>query len=74
MPPESLFSSKKIHKLLRNFRAGIEGCISFLKRVFSFRRVFDRTEETFQAALQLGAAACNLTLLARYNLAAAASS
>ena len=71
MPPESLFSSAKTHRLLRRFRAGVEGCISFLKRVFSFRRVLDRSEETFHAALHLGAAVCNLTLLARYNLAAA---
>lgn len=73
LAPESLFSSERVHKLLRRFRAGVEGCISFLKRVFSFRRVVDRSKETFHAALQLGAVACNLTLLARYNLAAAAT-
>ena len=73
MPPESLCSSKRIHKLLRRFRAGIEGSISFLKRIFSFDRVMDRTEKTFHAALKLGAAACNLTILARYNLAAAST-
>ena len=66
---ETLVSSKRIHKMLLRFRAGVEGCISFLKRVFSFTRVLDRSKETFRAALQLGAAACNLTLLARYNIA-----
>jgi IS5 family transposase len=65
---ESLVSSKRIHRMLMRFRAGIEGSISFLKRIFSFDRVLDRSLETFKAALQLGAAACNLTVLARYNI------
>ena len=73
MSLDSLVSSKRAHRLLLRFRAGIEGCISFLKRVFSFTRVLDRTKETFKAALQLGAAAYNLTLLARYNIARAAT-
>lgn len=68
MPLESLVSSKRVHRLLMHFRAGIEGSISFLKRVFSFNRIRDRSLETFKAALQLGAAACNLTILARYNI------
>ena len=71
IPLESLVSSKRVHRWLRRFRAGIEGSISFLKRVFSFSRVCDRSLETFKAALQLGAAACNLTILARYNIARA---
>ena len=73
MKLESLVSSARIHKKLLRFRAGIEGCISFLKRVFSFGRVMDRSKETFAAALQLGAAACNITLLARYNIARSAT-
>ncbi len=71
MKLESLVSSKRAHKMLLRFRAGVEGSISFLKRVFSFGRVLDRSLETFKAALQLGAAACNLTVLARYNIARA---
>lgn len=71
MKLESLVSSKHAHKMLLRFRAGVEGSISFLKRVFSFGRVLDRSLETFKAALQLGAAACNLTVLARYNIARA---
>ncbi len=67
----SLLSSKEIHKPLRNFRAGIEGCISFLKRIFGFSRVLDRTKTTFHATLQMGAFAYNLTLLARMRLAQA---
>jgi len=71
MPLHALVSSPKIHKLLLRFRSGIEGCISFLKRIFSFGRILDRSRETFAAALHLGAAAYNVTLLARYNLARA---
>jgi IS5 family transposase len=71
MKLESLVSSKRAHKMLLRFRAGVEGSISFLKRVFSFDRVLDRSLKTFKAALQLGAAACNLTVLARYNIARA---
>ncbi len=65
----SLMENPKLHKQLRNFRAGIEGCISFLKRIFGFSRVFDRSSETFKAALQMGAFSCNLTLLVRMRLA-----
>jgi len=61
----SLMDTPKLHRALRNFRAGVEGCISFLKRCFGFSRVLDKTLETFKAALHLGAAAYNLTLLAR---------
>ncbi len=71
---DSLMSSPKLHKTLRNFRAGIEGCISFLKRVFGFSRVLDKSLETFKAALHLGAAAYNMTLLARMRLAVAEES
>lgn len=70
---DSLMSSPKLHRVLRNFRAGIEGGISFLKRVFGFSRVLDKTLETFKAALHLGALAYNLTQLARMRMAAAHS-
>lgn len=73
MKLESLVSSPKVHKALMRFRSGIEGSISFLKRIFSFNRVLDRSKETFRAMLHLGALAYNLTLLARYNIARAAT-
>ena len=66
---DSLLASKDLHKPLRNFRAGIEGCISFLKRIFGFSRVLDRSKETFHAVVQMGAFAYNLTLLARMHRA-----
>jgi IS5 family transposase len=70
----SLVSSPKMHTALLRFRAGVEGCISFLKRIFGFSRVLDRTKETFSAALQMGRLAYNLTLLTRMALAKEASS
>jgi IS5 family transposase len=73
MSLDSLMSSPKLHKALKNFRAGVEGCISFLKRVFGFSRVLDKSLETFKAALHSAAAAYNLTLLARIRLAAAST-
>lgn len=65
----TLLKTPSLHSLLRNFRSGVEGCISFLKRVFGFSRVADRTRETFDAAVMMGAYAYNLTLLARMRLA-----
>jgi len=73
MKLSTLVSSTKLNRLLRNFRAGIEGCISFLKRTFGFSRVIDRSLETFNAALHMGAFAYNITLLARMSIAARSS-
>ena len=50
MKLESLVSFKRIHKILMRFRAGIEGSISFLKRMFSFDRILDSSKETFATA------------------------
>ena len=68
MDISSLVSSKRIHKALRNFRAGIEANISLLKRVFGWERIFDKGEHSFAAAIQAGAVAFNLFLLARIHL------
>jgi IS5 family transposase len=50
---------------LRCFRAGIEGCISFLKRTFGWDRCSWRTFPSFQAYIAASSLACNLLLLAR---------
>lgn len=71
MKLETLVSSPRVHKLLMRFRAGIEGCISFLKRIFGFDRVMSKTKKTFHAALQCATVAYNLTQIARFNLIAA---
>lgn len=64
----SLTSSPKVHLKLRNFRAGIEACISYMKRIFGWDRVLDKGKESFSAAIQASAVAYNLTVLARYRL------
>lgn len=68
MQLDTLVDSAKTHKSLLRFRAGIEGCISFFKRIFGGTKVVDRTKETFKSALQCGAAAYNLILIARHRL------
>lgn len=64
----SFVSSKKVQKNLRNFRAGIEACISFMKRVFGWKRILDKGKESFKAAVQAAAVAHNLVILARHQL------
>ena len=61
--------STYVFKMLRKFRASIEGTISFLKRAFSMRRVLWRGLKSFKSYV-LGSVTCaNLLLLARYRLA-----
>ena len=64
----SLVSSPRVHRKLRNFRAGIEACISYMKRVFGWSRVLDKGAQSFSATIQVAAVAYNLTVLARYRL------
>lgn len=73
MPIDTLVTSTRKEKSLLRFRAGIEGCISFFKRIFGATRILDRTKETFKSVLQCSAVAYNLTLLARFRLQKAAT-
>jgi len=68
---EQMASSERVYKKLRAFRAGIEGTISFLKRVFGLERCTWRGFESFQAYVHAGVLACNLLVVARHVLAAA---
>ena len=52
-------------KLGQAFRAGIEGAISVLKRVFGLRRCLREGWEHFQSWVGTGVLAHNLVLLAR---------
>ena len=61
----SLATSKKCFKLLARFRAGIEACISALKRSFGFNRVLAKGWDGFKAAIQCSVVTFNLTVLAR---------
>lgn len=68
MPLDTLVTSKQKHRTLMCFRAGIEGCISFFKRIFGATKILDRSKETFKTVMQIGVVAYNLTLIARHRL------
>ena len=58
-----------VYKRLRNFRAGIEGVISFLKRCFGLRVCLWRGFESFKAYVWGSILSANLLMLARHVLA-----
>jgi transposase, IS5 family len=61
--------SSSIYRRLRDFRAGIEGVISFLKRVFGLDRCTWRGSESFASYVLSSVIAANLLTLARHLLA-----
>jgi IS5 family transposase len=58
-----------VYRKLRDFRAGIEGMISFLKRAFGLSRCTWRGELSFASYVWSGVLAANLLTLARHTLA-----
>jgi IS5 family transposase len=61
-----------VYRSLRNFRAGIEGIISFLKRSFGLDRCAWSSFESFNGYVCGSVLACNLLVVARRVLAAPA--
>lgn len=61
--------SSWVYRRLRDFRAGIEGMISFLKRAFGLRRCTWRGELSFASYVQASVLTANLLTLARHLLA-----
>jgi len=61
--------SSWVYKRLRDFRAGIEGMISFLKRAFGLDRCTWRGAESFASYVQASVLSANLLTLARHLLA-----
>ena len=57
-----------LYQRLRNFRAGIEGIISFLKRCFGWDRCAWRSYGSFCAYTWGSVIAANLVMLARHSL------
>jgi IS5 family transposase len=55
-----------VFKQLRNFRAGIEGCISFLKRIFGLSRCSWRSLASFESYVWASVVSFNLLVLARH--------
>jgi len=63
---DEMASSPWVYRQLRNFRAGIEGVISFLKRVFGLRRCTWKSARSFDSYVGASVVAANLLLLARH--------
>jgi transposase, IS5 family len=57
-----------LYQRLRNFRAGIEGVVSFLKRCFGWDRCTWRSYDSFRAYAWSSVIAANLVMLARHSL------
>ena len=57
-----------VFKTLRNFRAGIEGIISFLKRVFGLKRCTWRSRRSFESYVWSSVITSNLLVTARHLL------
>lgn len=60
--------NRRTYRALRNFRAGIEGNISTLKRAFGFGRCTWRGRDSFHAYAWSAVLACNLLQFARHLL------
>jgi len=60
--------SRWVFRKLRNFRAGIEAGISFLKRSFGLRRCSWTGFESFGAYVWGSVLSCNLLVVARHLL------
>ena len=65
-----MVKSSWVFRKLRDFRAGIEGCISFLKRCFGLTRCLWRGLESFGAYVWASVVTANLLTLARHELQA----
>lgn len=61
----AMTKSTWVYRRLRDFRAGIEGCISFLKRCFGLDRCTWRSFASFKAYVQASVLSFNLLVLAR---------
>lgn len=58
--------SRWVYRSLRNFRAGIEGIISFLKRTFGLDRCTWSSLDSFKAYVYSAVLSCNLLNIARH--------
>jgi IS5 family transposase len=63
---EDMVTQSWLFKRLRDFRAGIEGVISFLKRVFGLRRCTWRGQPSFARYVGASIVSANLLILARH--------
>jgi IS5 family transposase len=63
-----MVKSSWVYKRLRDFRAGIEGNISFLKRIFGLDRCTWKSWESFQSYVWASILSFNLLVFARHQL------
>jgi IS5 family transposase len=68
LPVDEMVTETWVYKRLRDFRAGIEGCISFLKRCFGWDRCLWRGLESFKAYVWGSVISVNLLLMARHRM------
>ena len=66
---EDMCKSSWVYKNLRNFRAGIESGISWLKRCFGLARCTWKTFESFKSYVWASIVSANLLTLARKQMA-----
>lgn len=66
MKISEMVKSTWVYKQLHRFRAGVEGCISTLKRVFNLSRCNWRGMEAFENYVWSGVVTYNLVMLARH--------
>jgi IS5 family transposase len=64
----AMVKSSWVYKRLRDFRAGIAGNISFLKRIFGLDRCTWKTWESFQSYVWASILSFNLLVFARHHL------
>ena len=72
LTPEEMAGSRRTYRRLRDFRAGIEGVVSFLKRSFGLDRCTWKGWAHFQSYVWSSVLSANLTLLARARIEARA--
>ena len=65
---EEMTRSERVYRRMRNFRAGVESVISYLKRTFGLGCCTWRGEESFKAYVHGSVLACNMLILARHLL------
>jgi IS5 family transposase len=65
-----MVKSSWVYRRLRDFRSGLEGVISFLKRAFGVARCTWRGFASFKAYVGASVVTCNLLVVARHLLAA----
>jgi IS5 family transposase len=69
LPLEAMVTTSWVYKRLRNFRAGIEGYISYFKRCFGLTRCLWRGFASFKAYVRCSLLSANLLTLARHKMA-----